>query len=183
MARPIFTVLNEYSSTGQETMYLQQPTSNISTNRKKGTKLTWILALWLGIPEDNEINTVIMDKKCVSSICQWNTYVWLKLIICAAQRTPELTCNHSVDAFIQQRHRRGTETGGQGSRKQRQASHINIDICIRANGPNEWNKRFPLTCVLGLSEVQSASSPAVAPGALVHQTVAQTGTISIRYFW
>lgn len=38
----------------------------------------------------------------------------------------ELTCNHSVDTFIQQRHRRGTEGGGQeaGSRKQRQASPL-----------------------------------------------------------
>lgn len=94
----------------------------------------------------------------------------------------ELTCNHSVDTFIQQRHRRGTEGGRQGSRKQREVSHINTDVSIRANGPTQWNQLFSLTCVLGLSEVRSASSPTVAPGVWVHQTETQTATILVHRF-
>lgn len=31
---------------------------------------TWILALWLGIPEDKEINTVMWDKGSIRSGCK-----------------------------------------------------------------------------------------------------------------
>lgn len=30
-------------------------------------RLTWILALWLGIPEDKEINTVMWEKEEIRS--------------------------------------------------------------------------------------------------------------------
>lgn len=31
---------------------------------------TWMLALWLGIPEDREINTVMWDEKSIRSGCK-----------------------------------------------------------------------------------------------------------------
>lgn len=93
--------------------------------------LTWILALWLGIPEDKEINTAMQDKEPIRCKCEKNillqeykkfhysplvkknkvtleillasthTFSWIRLV-------PVLTCNHSVDTFIQQRHGGGT---------------------------------------------------------------------------
>ena len=34
--------------------------------------LTWILALWLGIPEDKEINTAMQDKETITCKCKKN---------------------------------------------------------------------------------------------------------------
>ena len=43
-----------------------------NADRSGPLRLTWILALWLGIPEDKEINTAMRDKEAIRSDCERN---------------------------------------------------------------------------------------------------------------
>lgn len=129
--------------------------------RRSGTqKLTWILALWLGIPEDNEINTAMRDKReqleknstfcekikdsrCVlntEGLKQSTTHFTVNKSYCSRLK-PELTCYHCVDTFIQQRHGRGTVREGE---KQRYTLYIcqikRTWLSVECSSSNLWIK-------------------------------------------
>lgn len=52
---------------------LKSTHNHINVQMRSGPQeLTWILALWLGIPEDKEINTVKQENEEIRSACELN---------------------------------------------------------------------------------------------------------------
>lgn len=75
-------LIMHYDSAGVERI-ASSVISNANLNRWDG-KLelpTWMLALWLGIPEDREINTAMKDNKAISSglesLQKFDLHIWI----------------------------------------------------------------------------------------------------------